>query len=570
MEKELIDFVKESKLSPFEKTTGIKMDKGMFKTKEAREIYSRVIEKIEKNFNFQSTLEIINYIGISQDKGEIERRQNYFKHIDKEDYSFLRNLTKPKSNWKPKYEVVVVTEDEKTFNELKNLDCPVKILLTDSDISELQFYDIVQAIECENYSIVLERLPQVVFIDSIEEVYLERYVEIFAGWIDNLNVILNKCTNVEILKIAESLIPLFELAQNIDKEKIKRADVESALEKINSDIENELKDINITGANFFNMLKKGDFPEEIKKVISKSVRNSGLSEEFFNFSVPVSIDEDALEKRLREQDIGGFVAYSQKINRNSQILKNLNSIISELEARLIIADFKFGILKWNEVNNFFPIISDEFLIDNSRNIFLPNPQPISFHLDSNNKCSILTGANSGGKTTLLEHIIQILSISYLGLSLNSNIKIPIFKEVYYFAKNKGSATRGAFENLLTQIAQIEKADNSLILADEIEAVTEPGVAGKIISASAEFFINKGCFLVIATHLGHEIIKRLPKNARIDGIEAKGLNEFNELIVDHNPFLGRLAHSTPELIVEKMARTIDKEYFRYLNDYLKNY
>ena len=97
MEKELIDFVKESKLSPFEKTTGIKMDKGMFKTKEAREIYSRVIEKIEKNFNFESTLEIINYLGISQDKTEIERRQNYFKHLNKEDYSFLRNLTKPKS-----------------------------------------------------------------------------------------------------------------------------------------------------------------------------------------------------------------------------------------------------------------------------------------------------------------------------------------------------------------------------------------------------------------------------------------------------------------------------------------
>ena len=71
MEKELIDFVKESKLSPFEKTTGIKMDKGMFKTKEAREIYSRVIEKIEKNFNFQSTLEIINYIGKKVARGII-------------------------------------------------------------------------------------------------------------------------------------------------------------------------------------------------------------------------------------------------------------------------------------------------------------------------------------------------------------------------------------------------------------------------------------------------------------------------------------------------------------------
>ena len=467
MEKELISFIKESKLSPFEKTNSLKMDKSIFTTKEAREIYAKVIEKIEKNFNFESTLEIINYLGISQDKTEIERRQNYFKHLNKEDYSFLRNLTKPKSNWKPKYEVVVVTEDEKTFNELKNLDCPVKILLTDSDIAELQFYDIVQAIECENYSLVLERLPQVVFIDSIEEVYLERYVELFAGWMDNLNIIINKCTNIEILKIAESLTPLFELAQNIDKEKIKRADVEGILDKINSEIEIELKDINITGTNFFNMLKKGDFPEEIKKVISKSVRNSGFSEEFFNFSVPVSIDEEALEKKLREQDIGGFMVYSQKINKNSHILKNLISIISDLETHLIIADFKFGILQWNEVNNFFPEISDEFLIDNSRNIFLPNPQPISFHLDSNNKCSILTGANSGGKTTLLEHILQILSISYLSLPLNSNIKIPIFKEVYYFAKNKGSATRGAFENLLTQMAQIEKADNSLEKQDAL-------------------------------------------------------------------------------------------------------
>ena len=185
-----------------------------------------------------------------------------------------------------------------------------------------------------------------------------------------------------------------------------------------------------------------------------------------------------------------------------------------------------------------------------------------------NKCSILTGANSGGKTTLLEHIIQLISYSYLGLPVRGDLKIPIFTDVYYFAKSKGSMSKGAFETLLTQLSEIKTGDNTLILADEIEAVTEPGVAGRMIAASAGYFIDKDCFLVFATHLGQEIKNYLPKYARIDGIEAKGLDEKNELIVDHNPILGKLASSTPELIVEKMSKSSDNEYFKFLYDYLK--
>ena len=74
--------------------------------------------------------------------------------------------------------------------------------------------------------------------------------------------------------------------------------------------------------------------------------------------------------------------------------------------------------------------------------------------------------------------------------------------------------------------------------------------------------------MIATHLGYEIKDVLPEKARIDGIEAKGLDENFNLIVDHNPVLGRLAHSTPELIVEKMANSNDSEYFKHLNRNLK--
>ena len=70
-------------------------------------------------------------------------------------------------------------------------------------------------------------------------------------------------------------------------------------------------------------------------------------------------------------------------------------------------------------------------------------------------------------------------------------------------------------------------------------------------------------------MGHEIQKTLPALTRIDGIEAKGLTAEFDLIVDHNPVLGRLANSTPELIVEKMANTKQNNYFSHLNNHLKN-
>src|SRR3989344_3193053 len=155
----------------------------------------------------------------------------------------------------------------------------------------------------------------------------------------------------------------------------------------------------------------------------------------------------------------------------------------------------------------------------------------------------------------------------LGLPVSGNISIPLFSEIYYFAKNKGSMNKGAFETLLMQMSGIKPGKRTLILADEIESVTEPGVAGAIVCASADYFIKQGCFLVIATHLGKEIQKNLPKYARVDGIEAKGLDDRYELIVDHNPVIGRLANSTPELIVKKMANSYKTDYFEFLYNFL---
>lgn len=170
---------------------------------------------------------------------------------------------------------------------------------------------------------------------------------------------------------------------------------------------------------------------------------------------------------------------------------------------------------------------------------------------------ILTGANSGGKTTLLETVLQVQIAAQCGLPVAAKrASAALIDEIYFFAKSKGSGDAGAFESLLKSFAELSKGrGRRLILADEIEATTEPGAAAKIISALLEWFAkDEGAMIAIVTHLGEDIAKLASAGVRIDGIEASGLDENLNLIVNRNPALNRLAKSTPELIVEKLSRT----------------
>ncbi len=569
MQKDLINYIKENNLSPFNKQkTPIKPnDKSIFKTKDAKLTFNRIITKLSENFVFPDTQNIWNFFNFTDNIDEIIKRQDFFKSINKIDNLFLKQLKTPKQTWKPKYGIIVVTEDETTLIELKKLNCPVQFLNSQYDIEGLDNYDIVQAIDCEQFSGLLEQLPQSVFLNSLDEVYLERFLELLSSWKDNINILNQNQTNEEIKNIVDILFPLLKLTDEKASKIIARNEVERAIEMINQEIELKLKEMSISGLSLFSMLSKGKLPEDLEKIIITAIKNANLPQELFNQNIPVTIDEQTLDEIIKEQNANLHTCIAEEIKKHSEELRQIPQKLNSLSNYLMLFDFLSGLsntLKEDE----FPQLSEELAFIESENLFLNQAQPISFYLTPDKRCSILTGANSGGKTTLIEHIIQLITLFQFGLPCKST-KLPIFSDIYYFAKNKGGTGKGAFENLLSQMDKIKPGKKTLILADEIESVTEPGVAGKIISATAEFFIEKGCFLVIATHLGQEIQKALPNNARIDGIEAKGLDEYYELIVDHNPVLGKLASSTPELIIEKMANITKTDYLNYIYNKLKN-
>lgn len=572
MRNELVDFVIENNLSPFSqsKSTARTSKESIFKTPDAKKIHTKLLTKLSGHFTFSETSLLWNCFETNSSIGDIRMRQDFFSKLKKTSRNFLKSLNKPRATWKPKYDVVVVTEDESTFVKLNELGCGVILLSNQNDVADLERYDIVQVVDCTDFTSILEKLPQSVFLSSPEDAYLERFLEELSGWRENFAVLNGADVSKDLRECLDQLIESFMLLENKEGKIISEGMVESALEEINEEVGEKIKEMTISGEGLMKMLGEGKIPEGILKVIQDSIQRSEIPEHIFNIAIPVTIDYKELEAQIKIQSAHEFTSLAERIKRNASKLKSIPSILRELKAQIIVEDFLSGIAEYIDSQIKFPADDSALLLEDCKNLFLKDAQPISFILDMETKCSILTGANSGGKTTLLEHILQNITLFKMGLPISGNFKSPVFDEVYYFAKTSGSTSKGAFETLLSQMAGITFADNKkiLILADEIEAVTEPGIAGKIIGTTAEYFIEKGCFVVLATHLGTEIAKALPKGARVDGIEATGLDEDFNLIVNHNPVLGRLASSTPELIVERLAKSSKEEYFGFLFDKIK--
>ncbi len=171
-------------------------------------------------------------------------------------------------------------------------------------------------------------------------------------------------------------------------------------------------------------------------------------------------------------------------------------------------------------------------------------------------CAILSGANSGGKTTTIQTLAQVVTLAQAGLPVPARTAyLCVFEEIYFFYKSRGMVSAGAFETTLKQFADIVVSEKSkLALFDEVEAITEPGSAANVIAGLVEILQSdsRSC-TVICSHLAREIRESTSVTLRIDGIEARGLDENLDLIVDRTPRFGYLARSTPELIVERLAK-----------------
>ena len=192
----------------------------------------------------------------------------------------------------------------------------------------------------------------------------------------------------------------------------------------------------------------------------------------------------------------------------------------------------------------------------------------------------LTGANSGGKSTLLRLMAETVMTAQAGLPVPAReAHIAPFDRVYYIPKPAGMLSAGALETVLRTLARaVEEARRRrvLLLIDEFEAVTEAHAATMILKTVVEELAETGSVSVIVSHMADEIVSRISgearRNVRIDGIEAEGLDDNYNLIVRRTPRYGLLARSTPELVVKKLVHTTtnarEKRFYKRLLENLR--
>ncbi|WP_418285370.1 MutS-related protein [Halorubrum sp. DTA46] len=216
------------------------------------------------------------------------------------------------------------------------------------------------------------------------------------------------------------------------------------------------------------------------------------------------------------------------------------------------------------------LVDDGIAVRNARNLFVGDDvQPVSYAVGSHSlsdasgvasaetpptgdRVSVLTGANSGGKTTLLETLCAVALLTSMGLPVPAEeAEVGSFDRIV-FHRRHASFNAGVLESTLKSVVPpLVEDGRTLMLVDEFEAITEPGRAADLLNGLVTLTVDRGALGVYVTHLAEDL-SPLPDAARIDGIFAEGLTNDLELRVDYQPRFGTVGKSTPEFIVSRLV------------------
>lgn len=553
-------------------------------------------------------------------KDIIEKRLSYSKEalefvqgLEKEQLSqileklrSLRPLIEPK---KKKFrDRVIATDTIEAYAELKNEYCDVLLIEDAGDIGVLEQYPLVFYVytgESLLYEYLLEYSDMQFMAgdfsleDVIPEIKIEQFVHnektILLMW--EISEILHS-EDAKLNTIRDALVMLSE------ETAYRKVDIDALINKLEKEVNRKFDEamkeqqVELKGNEILTMMQEmhTDPVQALRRSIPDSVvtlydtlisdANRSLTEEInmqaevfsLELTYPIEADQSRIEKLKDEirktESLQEFRAKrnAARIGRHWEYLLQKEREMHELDFLIALGRFfsDYGMTPPHFVENGLSFVK-------GRNLLLEAPQPVTYKIGdtphefaTSDRAAVLTGANSGGKTTLLETILHIQILAQMGFYIPAEEGYcPLAEEIVYLRKPKNQDA-GAFESTVTNLVPLALSEiKKLVLIDELEAITEPGSAAKIIASFLNFLAqNENTLCVLVTHLGKEISQLT--RARVDGIEATGLDEHLELIVNRQPVFNTLGKSTPELIVEKLfKRSKGKEkeiYGRILEDF----
>jgi dsDNA-specific endonuclease/ATPase MutS2 len=551
------------------------------KTEQVVQIYDDIIARILKYASTKYGKNRILLISPTNDTVKIQENLDFVMNaketVSRLPVNEISNLLKkvnPSGKEKPKYDPTraILVESREDYKRLMDMDLNrYSTIITAEELENLEEYEFVVYIFSTG-QIELDDTYNVAIVtgDSLDfEIVPETVLSYFYTNYDLLcnilkikNILGRKSAIGEVIEILDSL-ELFKVDESIFD-----ASVEDAKKKADEKLKESIKQVDLKGDEVLALMNEG-MPAKIQNIfdeVIKEARNeikdkTGCSFDPFIQKYPIEIDDQELE-RVKKQEIARqhINTFDKKVKAASQ-LSNLKEEIEAEIQEILEFDYEFAMgcfAYYYNLNS--PQIGDEFNFKGGIHLNLAlekeiNIQKIDYFLKTPENVALLTGANSGGKTTLLETLAQISIMAQMGLPVCAEeATVKLIDEVYFFSK-KRSLDAGAFESFLNTFMPVVITDtHKLVLLDELEAITELEAAVKIIASFIDLIKDSNSYAVIVTHMAPEIMKYI--QIRVDGIEAKGLDDNYNLIVDRTPKMNYLAKSTPELILRMIYQKSD--------------
>ena len=551
------------------------------KTEQVIQIYDDIVARILKYASTKYGKNRVLLISPTKDTAKIQENLDFVMNaketVSKLPVNEISNLLKkvnPSGKDKPKYDPsrAILVESREDYNRLMDLDLhKYSTIITAEELETLDDYEFVVYIfstgqvdldDAYNIAMVTgDSLDYQIVPETVLSYYYTNY-ELLCNVLEIKNILGRKSAIGEVIEILDSLE-----SGKVD-ESIFDASVEDAKKKADEKLAESIKQVDLKGDEVLALMNEG-MPAKIQSIFDNVIKEArdeikdktGCSFDPFIQKYPIEIDEQELE-RVKKQEIARqhINTFDKKVKAASRLSTLKEGIETEIQ-EILEFDYEFALGCFAYYYNLnAPQIGDEFNFKGGIHLNLAldkeiNIQKIDYFLKTPENVALLTGANSGGKTTLLETLAQISIMAQMGLPVCAEeATVKLIDEVYFFSK-KRSLDAGAFESFLNTFMPVVITDtHKLVLLDELEAITELEAAVKIIASFIDLIKDSNSYAVIVTHMAHEIMKYI--DVRVDGIEAKGLDDNYNLIVDRTPRMNYLAKSTPELILRMIYQKSD--------------
>jgi DNA mismatch repair protein MutS2 len=324
--------------------------------------------------------------------------------------------------------------------------------------------------------------------------------------------------------------------------------------------------------------------EQIEEVIGTLRMNSEEADEVSRaaldgMSIPFEFERTGRRRVIERWEGRQKEERAAKLARTESFLKQHWAVVDDAVERVISLDQILAAASLMERYTLtIPAIGNDGLaFVNGRNLFLMRDQlqggsravqSVSYALGRTKSMKMevakprnvvmLTGANSGGKTTLLTTLASVHVLTLLGLPVPCE-KAEVTPMPIYLFRRRVTRKIGSLEQALSSLIPVfADRHRKLVLMDEFEALTEPGAAGRILAGIVNAVATSSSLLLLVTHLARETLPHVKLPIRVDGIEAEGLDKDGELIVDRQPKFNHIGSSTPKLIIMKLAKSAKKD------------